>query len=112
MEFFLIQYIPPPPPFFFLRKSPGSLVAKSCLTLCNLVDCSPQGFSVHGILQARLLERVAISFSIYLKLGFPGGSVVKSLLATTTDARQGCEIMTFCTLGPYAGITPPSLPLR
>ena len=30
---------------------------------CDLVDCSPPGSSVHGILQARLLEWVAISFS-------------------------------------------------
>ena len=33
------------------------------LTLCNPVDCSPPGSSVHGILQARILEWVAISFS-------------------------------------------------
>ena len=38
-------------------------VAKSCLTLCNPMGCRPQGSSVHGILQARILERVAISFS-------------------------------------------------
>ena len=31
-----------------------------CLTLCDPVDCSPPGFSVHGILQARILEWVAI----------------------------------------------------
>ena len=41
------------------------LVAQSCPTLCNPVDCSPPGFSVHGILQARILEWVAISFSHY-----------------------------------------------
>ena len=35
------------------------LVALSCLTLCNSVDCSPPGSSVHGILQARILEWVA-----------------------------------------------------
>ena len=34
-----------------------------CLTLCNPMDCSPSGPSVHGILQARILELVAISFS-------------------------------------------------
>ena len=34
-----------------------------CLTLCDPVDCSPPGFSVHGISQARVLEWVAISFS-------------------------------------------------
>ena len=40
-----------------------SEVAQSCPTLCNPVDCSLPGFSVHGILQARVLEWVAISFS-------------------------------------------------
>ena len=39
------------------------LVAQSCLTLCDPMDCSPPGSSVHGILQARILEWVAISFS-------------------------------------------------
>ena len=32
------------------------LVAESCLTLCNPTDYSPQGASVHGILQVRILE--------------------------------------------------------
>ena len=36
---------------------------QSRLTLCNLMDCSPPGSSVHGILQARILEWVAIPFS-------------------------------------------------
>ena len=39
------------------------LVAQLCLTLCNLMDASPLGSSVYGILQARILEWVAISFS-------------------------------------------------
>ena len=39
------------------------LVAKLCLTLCDLMDCSPPGSSVHGISQARILEWVGISFS-------------------------------------------------
>ena len=39
------------------------LVAQSCLTLCNHMDCSPPGSSVHEIFQARILEWVAISFS-------------------------------------------------
>ena len=37
--------------------------AQSRLTLCDPMNCSPPGFSVHGILQARILEWVAISFS-------------------------------------------------
>ena len=36
---------------------------QSCLTLCNPIDSSPPGSPVPGILQARTLERVAISFS-------------------------------------------------
>ena len=39
------------------------LVAQLCLTLCDPMDCSPPGSSVHGILQARILEWVVISFS-------------------------------------------------
>ena len=39
------------------------LVAQSCLILCNPMDCSPPGFSVHGILQARILEWVPFPFS-------------------------------------------------
>ena len=37
--------------------------AQSRPTLCNPVDCSPPGSSVHGIFQARILKWVAISFS-------------------------------------------------
>ena len=36
------------------------LVAELCMTLYDPMDCSPPGFSVHGILQARILEWVAI----------------------------------------------------
>ena len=39
------------------------LVTESCLTLCDPMGWSPPGSSVHGILQARILEWVAISFS-------------------------------------------------
>ena len=39
------------------------LVIQLCLTLCNSMDCSPPGSSVHGISQARILDQCAISFS-------------------------------------------------
>ena len=44
---------------------------QSCLALCNPMDCSPLGSSVHGILQARILEWVAVLFSrgIFLTQG-------------------------------------------
>ena len=41
---------------------------QSCPTLCDPIDGSPQGSSVPGILQARTLEWVAISFSIHVIL--------------------------------------------
>ena len=45
------------------------LVAQSCPTLSEPMDCSPPGPSVHGILQARILEWVAISSSKDLPQG-------------------------------------------
>ena len=39
------------------------IIAQSCLTLCNPMDCSLTSSSVHGIFQARILEWVAIYFS-------------------------------------------------
>ena len=44
----------------------GSEVAQSCPTLCDPMDCSLPGSSIHGFFQARILECVAISFSKYL----------------------------------------------
>ena len=57
--------------FFFLFSSTTSLLPThfpplSCTHAqsCNPMDCSPPGFSVHGLFQARILAWVAISFSI------------------------------------------------
>ena len=50
-------------PCFQCRGGGGGLVNQSCLTLCDPMHCSPPGFSVHGILQTRILEWVAISSS-------------------------------------------------
>ena len=38
---------------------------QSCPTLCDPMDCSPPGSSIHGVFQARVLEWGAIAFSIY-----------------------------------------------
>ena len=72
---------------------------QSCLTLCNPMDCSLPGVFVHGILQAIILEWVAISFSrqtctYYLFLGrlLAGASqvalVVKNSPANAGDLRD------------------------
>ena len=52
---------PPGKPQYTYYTAAKSL--QSCLTLCDPMDCSPPGSSVHGILQARTEEWVAISFS-------------------------------------------------
>ena len=44
-------------------KSSESEVTQSCPTLCDPMDCSPPGSSLHGIFQAIVLEWIAISFS-------------------------------------------------
>ena len=46
-----------------LQKWKWKCFAQSFLTLCGPMDSSPPGSSVHGILQARILEWIAISFS-------------------------------------------------
>ena len=50
-------------PFLYSRYDNMYVCAKSlqsCLTLCDPTDCSPPGFSVNGILQARILEWIAL----------------------------------------------------
>ena len=47
----------------YLISESESEVTQSCLTVCDPMDCSPPGSSDHGILPARILEWVAMSFS-------------------------------------------------
>ena len=46
-----------------MKGKSDSEVTQSCLTLCDPMDCSLPGSSVHGIFQARVLEWGAIAFS-------------------------------------------------
>ena len=46
-----------------MKVKSESEVAQSCPTLCDPIDCSLPGSSVHGIFQARVLEWGAIAFS-------------------------------------------------
>ena len=50
-----------------LKKKKKKKVAKSCLTLCDPMDCSLPGSSIHGIFQARVLKWVAIRSSLKLQ---------------------------------------------
>ena len=46
-----------------VQNHPSVLVSQSCPTLCDPMDCRLPGSTVHGILQAEILEQVAIPFS-------------------------------------------------
>ena len=47
-----------------MKVKSESEIAQSCLTLSDPMDCSLPGVSIHGIFQARVLEWVAIAFSV------------------------------------------------
>ena len=49
-----------------MKVKSESEAAQSCLTLSDPMDCSIPGSSVHGIFQARVLEWVAIAFSLVI----------------------------------------------
>ena len=51
------------PPTSQVRTAAAAKLLQSCPTLCDPIDANPPGFPVPGILQARTLEWVAISFS-------------------------------------------------
>ena len=58
-----ILTLPHPSLMLFSKVEVKVLVAQLCLTVCNPMDCSQSGCSVHGTLQARIQECVAIPFS-------------------------------------------------
>ena len=51
-----------------MKVKSESEVAQSCLTLFNALDCSPPGSSVHGILEARILEWIVMPFSTKISI--------------------------------------------
>ena len=52
-----------------MKVKSESDIAQSCPTLSDLMDCSLPGSSIHGILQAKALEWVAIALSIFIAKG-------------------------------------------
>ena len=83
---------------------------QSCLTLCDPIDGSPLGTSVPGILQARILEWVAISFSNAWKWKVKVKSLSRvPLLATPwTAAYQAPPSMGFSRQEYWSGLPLPS----
>ena len=83
---------------------------QSCPTLCNPIDSSPPGFPIPGILQARTLEWVAISFSNAWKRKVKGKSLSHVWLFTTpwTAAYQAPPSMGFSRQVYWSGVPLPS----
>ena len=83
---------------------------QSCLTLCNPIDGSPPGSTVPGILQARTLEWVAISFSNAWKWKVKVKSLSRVQLFVTpwTVAHQAPPSMGFSRQEYWSGVPLPS----
>ena len=87
-----------------------SVSRQLCPTLCDAMDCSPPGSSVHGILQARILEWVAISFSNAWKWKVKVKSLSRTRLLATpwTAAYQAPPSMGFSRQEYWSGVPLPS----
>ena len=87
---------------------------QSCPTLCDPIDGTPPGSPVSGILQARTLEWVAISFSNAWKWKVKGKSLSRACLFSTpwTAAYQAPPSMGFSRQEYWSGVPLPSLRLR
>ena len=59
--------------------------AQSCLTLCDPMDCSLPGSSIHGIFQARVLEWGAIAFSMFPIKKSSTYNVVSTVISLQAD---------------------------
>ena len=94
---------------YFAAAAAKSL--QTCPTLCDPMDCSLPGFSVHGILQARTLEWVAISFSNVWKWNLKVKSLSRVWLLETpwTAAYQALPSVEFSGQQYWSGVPLPSL---
>ena len=74
------------------------LVTQLCLTLCDPMDYSPPGSSVHGILQARILEWVAIPFSrrIFPTQGWNLGLLHCRQILYCLNCQGSSKVMCLC----------------
>ena len=95
------------------RVAAAAKSLQSCLTLCDPIDSSPPGSTVPGILQARTLKWVAISFSNAWKWKVKGKSLSRVRLFATpwTTAYQAPLSMGFSRQEYWSGVPLPSLRL-
>ena len=100
---YLVQYD-------YAAAATAAKLLQSCLTLCDPIDGSPPGSSVPGILQARALEWVAISFSNAWKwkVKVKSLSCVRLLATPWTVAHQAPPSMRFSRQENWSGLPVPS----
>ena len=98
------------PPYSIPAAAAAAKSLQSCLTLCDPIDGSPPGSPVPGILQARTLECVAISFSNAgkWKVKVKSLSRVRLLATTWTAAYQAPPSMGFSRQEYWSGVPSPS----
>ena len=93
------------PLFFFFLAAECVYVCvldtQSCPTLCNPMDCSPPGSSVHGIVQARIPEWGAIS-------SFGGSSQPRGQNCVTCVSCVGRQVLSHCATWEAAECIPSS----
>ena len=101
---------PPGKPIYPVAAATVAKPLQSCPTLCDPIDGSPPGSSVHGILQARTLEWVAISFSSAWKwkVKMKSFSRVRLLATPWTAAHQAPLSMGFSRQEYWSGLPLPS----
>ena len=94
----------------YLKVAAAAESLQLCLTLCDPIDSSPPGSPVPGILQARTLEWVAISFSNAWKweVKMKSLSCVRLLATPWTAAHQAPPSMGFSRQEYWSGVPLPS----
>ena len=97
----------------FMEHAAAATSLQSCPTLCNPIDGRPPGSPVPGILQARTLEWVAISFSNAWKWKVKVKSLsrVQLLVTPWTAAHQAPPSMGFSRQECWSGVPSPSPPM-
>ena len=100
--------------YSFAAAAAAAKSLQSCLTLCNPRDSSPSGSPIPGILQARTLEWVAISFSNAWKwkVKVKSLSCVRLWVTPRTAAYQAPLSMGFSRQEYWSGVPLPSPPFR
>ena len=92
--------------FLLLTAAAAAKSLQSCLTLCDPIDCSPPGSAIPGILRARTLEWVAVSFSNAWKWKVKEKSLsrVRLLVTPWTGAYQAPPSMGFSRQEYWSGV--------